>query len=369
MNILSQATINLEQARKVLTSAIFTGKAAGYTPKHPKRQAIADVMLGRHLTYRYVLFTSLLAKATNGAANGLAMQAGADLEGAFDARSLCHKVVVDYDRDASQLAGRLGRSNEPYLNKPARYPALAFENAVRRGYDRSIRDKCIDILSELVGQADARVALEDAVYYTMQREPLVADAAELEGGSTLLDILARFASAVAGYSSEGESCAILTGLAFYIFGRNYGRSLEIRVHPVNQAGSSSREVLDVDVYCLEGLWLAAEVKDKVFNFNDVDHAASKARAVGLGSFFFICGPQSGGAAAGASFVSAIADRGVNVSFVDIGQFVAMALGFSPVDLGAGEVWGFIEASMTAARVKDGTRTHIISCARGAGLVK
>ena len=130
---LTQAIIDHGAAREKLESAIAAARADGFRPRHAKRDAISDVMLGRHLTYRYVLLTNLLAKATNGRAHGLALQAGADLDGAFDSRSLCHKVVVDFDRDPNQLAGKLGRSNEPYLNKPARYTALTSENAVRRG--------------------------------------------------------------------------------------------------------------------------------------------------------------------------------------------------------------------------------------------
>jgi hypothetical protein len=365
---LSQTNIDHGQARGILAAAIATSKTVGYIPKHPKYRKIAEVMLGRHLTYRYVLLTNLLAKATNGAANALAMQAGADLIGAFDSRALCHNVVVDFDRDPGQLAGKLGRSNEPYLNKPARYPALSTENAVRRGYDKGILEKCIDILANLTGQTDARVALEDAVYYTMQRESLVATAAEFESDATLHKVLARFASAVTTRSNEGESCAVLTGLAFYILGRGHGHDYQIRVHPVNQAGTSSREILDVDVYLATELQYAVEVKDKVFTANDVDHAASKARAGGLESFFFVCGPQSNGAVAGNRFIDEIANKGVKVSFVDIGQLFLTALGFAPGDLRADEVWEFIDTAMNAARVKDDTRKHIINCASDAGLV-
>lgn len=353
----------------MLRSAITAGKSAGYTPTHPKHHAIAEVMLGTHLTYRYILFTNLLAKATNAAANGIALQAGAALKGAFDSRSLCHKVVVDFDRDAGQLAGKLGRSNEPYLNKPARYTTLSTENAVRRGYDRGILETSIDILEGLQNAADARAALEDAVYYTMQRESLVVEAAELESDATLHKVLSNFASSVVRNSNEGESCAILTGLAFFMMGQGDGREYEIQIHPSNQAGSSSREVLDVDIYVAGvGLIHTAEVKDKIFNFNDVDHAATKAGAAGLDRFFFICGPQSGGAAFGSQFVDAIADGGVRVSFVDINQFFAVALGLAPSNLDAAEVWSVIDASMRSARVKDDTRTHIIECARVAGLV-
>ena len=368
---MAQANIDHEAARGVLTAAIRTGKGLRYVPKHPKAGKIADVMLGSHLTYRYVLLTNLLAKATNGAANALALQAGADLEGAFDSRSLCHKVLVDFDRDANQLAGKLGRSNEPYLNKPARYTVLATGNAVRRGGDRVILEKCIDILGSLKNEADARAALEDAIHYTMQRESLVAVAAELEGDATLHKVLTKFSTAAQAQSCEGESAAIITALAFYIMGRGQGKTWDIRIHPVNQAGSSSREVLDIDVYpyLARELLFAAEVKDKVFTYNDVEHAATKAAAAGLDAFFFVCGPQSQGAARGAEFVEKIADeKRVRVSFVDVEQFLTMALGLGPDDLRADEIWAFVDGSMTLARVKDVTKSHVIRCARENGLV-
>ncbi|AKK64494.1 restriction endonuclease, SacI family [Xanthomonas oryzae pv. oryzicola] len=239
----------------------------------------------------------------------------------------------------------------------------------RRGSDRITLETCIDILGKLKNQAEARIALEDAVYYVMQRKSLVAEVAELEGDATLHKVLTRFAAATVAQSCEGESAAIITGLALYVMGRGYGRSYDIRVHPVNQAGSSSREVLDVDVYLAKDLVHTVEVKDKRFNFNDVEHAAAKVAASGLDTFFFVCGPNSQGAASGAGFVEKIADeKRVRVSFVDVAQFFAVGLGFAPEDLGADEVWEFVDASMTAARVKDGTKTHIIGCARVAGLV-
>lgn len=85
------------------------------------------------------------------------------------------------DRQVDELAGKLGRSNEPYLNKPARYPALTTDNAVRRGYDRSILEKCIDILGGLRSQVDANAALVDAIFHVLKRESEVVEVAELEG--------------------------------------------------------------------------------------------------------------------------------------------------------------------------------------------
>lgn len=367
---MTQINVDHQQARKILTEAIKVARAETYEPQHDKAIAIGEVMLGQHLTYRYILLTNLLAKATNKAANPLALQAKADLHGAFDSRSLCHKVVVDFDRDADQLAGKLGRSNEPYLNKPARYPALTTDNAVRRGYDRRILELCIDILGGLNDEVDAKSALEDAIYFVMQRDALVTKAVELTGDATLHRVLVDFLQAALLQSCEGESCAIITGTAFYILGRGYERSFDIKIHPVNQAGSSSNEILDIDIYLSETLIYAAEVKDKIFNANDVDHAASKVATAGLQSLFFICGPRSQRASEALDYVAKIAiDKKVRVSFVDVEQFFLTSLGFAPVDLDAEEIWKFIDTCMITSRVKDSTKTYVISCAKAVGLIQ
>ncbi|MBW4660785.1 MAG: restriction endonuclease, SacI family [Drouetiella hepatica Uher 2000/2452] len=81
---------------------------------------IRTIIQGKHLTFRYILVTALLGKATNSSINALTLQAGANVEGAYDARSLCHGVVVPLERQL--LNSSLGGSNEPFLNKPARFP-------------------------------------------------------------------------------------------------------------------------------------------------------------------------------------------------------------------------------------------------------
>lgn len=102
---------------------------------------LEKVIHGSHKTYKYVLVTNLLAKAVNRRANALCLQAGARLSGAFDSRSLCHKVLVPFERN--HLVGALGASNEPYLNKPARFTHLSKDNAVRDGNDRDILNTLI----------------------------------------------------------------------------------------------------------------------------------------------------------------------------------------------------------------------------------
>lgn len=46
------------------------------------------------------------------------MQVSSNLPGAYDARSLCHNVVVSFEKSRGNL---FGLANEPFLNKPARH--------------------------------------------------------------------------------------------------------------------------------------------------------------------------------------------------------------------------------------------------------
>ena len=59
--------------------------------------SIENVLRGSHKTYKYVLVTALLAKSVNEEIDALSLQAGDDSEGAYDARSLCHNVIVPFE--------------------------------------------------------------------------------------------------------------------------------------------------------------------------------------------------------------------------------------------------------------------------------
>ena len=106
--------------------------------------------------YSTVAISTYLTRANQvlgieGRANPLVLQAGAPLQGAFDARSLCHGVVVPFEQTV--LEKRLGGANEPFLNKPARYTHLSMDNAVRRGKDRTTLPRLIEVF-EMVNEQE-----------------------------------------------------------------------------------------------------------------------------------------------------------------------------------------------------------------------
>ena len=255
----------------------------------PIADLITKVLNGTHKTYRYILVTGLLAKTTNESVNALSLQKGDGTNGKYDARSLCHNVVVPFE--TMKLQGCLGNSNEPFLNKPARFVMLSLDNAVRRGKDYQTLSEVIEILSTISDSNSAYHYLKHAlsVMVTIHENYI----AKYSVGDALIDV-SEFAQLVLDYiykiteqSFEGEICPLVVAqLEQMYLGKNY----RVEAHKVNQSGSSSKEVGDIDVYDIDNnLVNAIEVKDKDFNEQDVVHAIDKFRAAHLNSSMFIYG--------------------------------------------------------------------------------
>ena len=115
-------SINYNNARKVLNKSLKISSEKNFTLKTNQKSKLKKILLHNHLTYKYILINGLLAKATNKKINPITLQSSSSLTGAYDARSLCHKVIVPFEKE--KLKKKLGGSNEPFVNKPARYMEL-----------------------------------------------------------------------------------------------------------------------------------------------------------------------------------------------------------------------------------------------------
>lgn len=319
--------------------------------------AIATLIQGKHLTFRYILITALLAKATNPRINALALQAGADIEGAYDARSLCHTVVVPLER---QLLNRaLGGSNEPFLNKPARFPTVSPSNAVRAGTDRQLLLKLYEILSEIVTSEQAFNALCLATRYALEKQTALSQRASQLVISTNSQLkIIEFVEMLTARSLEGQIAAITMGAALAAHFDQF-TGFEVIVHPVNQSGASSQEVGDIDIKREGQLFGTVEVKDKPFSEQDVDHAAFKASQYGLTSITFAIGANGQCIEASSQQIAqtVLTTRGVNVIFIEQVSFVKSAIALCP-NLTFTTFWEKLRYYAINARVKDDVFTHM-----------
>ncbi|CAH0281639.1 hypothetical protein SRABI80_03731 [Peribacillus frigoritolerans] len=151
-----------------------------FFPKSKFTEEIYSVLNENHLTYKYILVNALLAKASFPEINMICLQKQSKLVGAYDARSLCHQVLVPFEEE--KLFGAFGSSIEPFLNKPARVPELSTSNLVRKGRDSRILVLLCSFLPKVNTKELAFEALTDAIYYAIQ---LAKDKEEMIGSLTV----------------------------------------------------------------------------------------------------------------------------------------------------------------------------------------
>jgi len=354
-----KTTVDPKKASAILKKKVQLFKKNGWTPSSSHKNLIRDVILGSHLTYRYILFTALLAKITNPSVNPLALQSGSSLTGAYDARSLCHKVIVPFERKI--MGGRLGESNEPFLNKPARFKELSKNNAVRRGRDEKTLNNLILILSKLSNKKDATKAFKDAIYYIFQRESRGINAilSQHKKDATTGSIV-TFSRKFINKSCEGETCALIAGTALSLMATGYQKDVNVIVHPINQSGASSREVLDIDIFSRKKLIWTVEVKDKAFTQQDVDHAIKKSVTAKIFSLIFVMGPNATHDLNIPEIESEWSNKGVNINFVDIMTLTKIAV-IIRSDISLNEFVTILDSFSKSARTKDEVSEHLKSC--------
>lgn len=263
--------VDINSAKEILLKAKVCRKKVNDN----REKLIEKVLRGTHKTYRYVLVTALLAKSTNSEIDTLSLQAGDDSDGAYDARSLCHKVIVPFERDF--YPNGLGGSNEPFLNKPARFPRLSVSNAVRRGNDMDTLKNVIKILSSIKTSKSAFQYLSFAISIISQISDDEAEKYSLPSldieqeylPQTTLDYIIE----VTKQSYEGEICPLVVSALEHLY---YDGAEKVRPHKVNESGSSSQEIGDIDLFSsTDELISSIEVKDKDFTKEDVEHAIHK----------------------------------------------------------------------------------------------
>lgn len=279
------ATVDFKTASLILERALAESKPLN----DDIAKAISSVLRGSHKTYRYILVNALLAKATNKDVDALSLQKGDGRKGKYDARSLCHNVIVPFEK--LKLQGCLGDSNEPFLNKPARFVTLSVNNAVRAGKDRETLESLITILSQISTSEQAYEYPKSAMVVLKENHEEYLK--KFSVGDALIDV-SEFSQLVLDYiykitnhTMDGEVCPLVVAELEQLY---LGMDYKVVPHKVNESGSSSKEVGDIDVFDSEGTLVnAIEVKDKNFSEQDVVHAITKFRQANLSSSLFIYG--------------------------------------------------------------------------------
>lgn len=282
MGIKENAAVKLSQAYNEALK-----KTSAPTCTH--KAFIDSVIDNTHLTYKYVLFTAILSKATDASINALCLQKKSTLPGAYDARTVCHQVIVPFEM--TTLNKVLGGSNEPFLNKPARFTELSKTNAVRRGNDQTILNSLCDNLPKIKSSEEAYSCLVYLLYKLIKLREAQASTLifTIPESANLPSKLMTFVNRALEQSYEGEVLTLMVAGVYHLLFKQPNTLVD--VHPVNQCGASGREISDLDVFINSELVSSNELKDKQYAETDVKHAADKVMQAGGTKMLFIEGPR------------------------------------------------------------------------------
>jgi len=248
---------------------------------------ISEVLNASQLTYKYILVTNVIAKAVNPAIHYRAMQAQWDNPGAYNARSLGHQVIVEWEKEHGE---RLGGSNEPFLNKPARYPAFSMENSHRSEQAHKRLYELLERLEEKTnsGEIDPEDVVRQTLYEISQLEPQTIDF-EPPKSEVPYSSVQKTVREFIEKSGGGERLASVTAGVMETEYTNRSGEYTVEAEHANVPDEFSNAAGDVEVFYDEELIRAIEVKDKPTERSDLQHAITKARENKLAEYLYVVG--------------------------------------------------------------------------------
>ncbi len=276
----------LEQEWAQLQEALQRGNLADPLADIELREMIYRAINSKTLSYRFVLPTQLLAKLVNPDLNAHSLQSQWEVTGAFDARTIAHKVIVPFNQ---QHANVLGPSAEPYVNNPLRVPAVIHDYA-RQQKDKAGWQELVTVLErvqtcnapEFTVTVFQQVLL--TIYRRLQQTSVTYPVPLRVSLETTLSLLGAFLQTPSG----GRRPQYLTAALLETIGKRFNLYAQVRTGPVTAADAASG--LSADIECLDSagrVVLSVEVKDRPLSMGDVQAKVTHARQAGISEILFI----------------------------------------------------------------------------------
>lgn len=306
------ATLALEKAWKDI--------ASDSRPPARMQQLIENVLGAADVTFKYILVTGYLAKYANCAIHARALQVGSTLKGAYDARSLCHKVLVGFEKARGNL---FGLSNEPFVNKPARHPEHDGENTQLRN---RIGAKHLHAALEMAQKASRAEVYQGLVHALRIGAAHAANEKQVTIRTQVN--LGHVVTFVKQFLSKTDGGCRLVGVwgAFVTLLSENGK---VKVYSPNASDFFGKTAGDVEVYYDDVLVSASECKQRPLGVDDVNHGIKKAIEKEVAEYIFVI---SDGTIKGQEtlIINALARHSnkIDLAFVDIWEqldFLAMML--------------------------------------------
>jgi hypothetical protein len=312
-------TVDPEHARKLLEAAWDQIDAAISAPPEVLN-TLQEILTAKDVTYKYILITGLLGKRSNARVHPRALQARSSLAGAYDARSLCHGVVVSFEKTKGNL---FGLSNEPFLNKPARHPEHDKDNPQLK--NKRLARLTHDLLEAVhtAGSSQVQSMLVSALRIARDQmsTPVTASIEVQLNYRRVVNFVRTFLEDTNG----GSRLVAVAGTFLTLLNPNG----TVKVYPPSYADKFARTVGDIEVYSAEALVSAWECKHRPLTPDDIHHGIKKAKDRGIPEYAFVhaAGFAPGGETAIVGAIEAASNE-LDVLLLDIhtaAPFWAMSL--------------------------------------------
>jgi hypothetical protein len=270
-------TVDHQKALEALNKA-WVERESKIRPPRRMQRLIDQVLEAKDVTFKYILVTGYLAKLVNPSIHSRALQVSSGLVGAYDARSLCHKVVVGFEKSKGNL---FGLSNEPFVNKPARHPEHDGENPQLR--NKALAQIVHDALEAANSSKPEKVFL-GLVHIMRIAAKRATDRKEIQ--VTAQANLNHVQSFITEFLKETDGGSRLVGVWGALM-TLLSESGLVKVMSPNASDEFGNTAGDVEIYYDGALVAASECKHRPLNLDDVKHGIRKAHEKHAPEYHFV----------------------------------------------------------------------------------
>jgi hypothetical protein len=280
----------LQKCKRILDEAWSETVKRGLLAKPPLddpslQQMIHGIINSKTKSYRYVLPTQLISKLADPSLDCRCLQASRGGLGAFDARSINEKVVVEFDKDNENV---LGGSPQPYVNNPLRKPEVTARYSAQQKDKEGWEALCVVL--EKVENADSqeftRKVLAQALFEVLVRlskTKVLYPSPQRISLEQTDDLVSEFLSA----QSLGDRPQAIGSALLETIGEEFKIFSDIKRSKTTSADASTGQVGDIECFDGKSLVLGVEIKDKELTLTEVRGKTRKIRAKGLSEFMFL----------------------------------------------------------------------------------
>lgn len=285
-DIVAEAAKILDRTWAELLSLAEQGQLPDWLDDNVLIESIRSVVNSRTRSYRYVLPTQIIAKLADSSLDCRCLQVARGGPGAFDARTIAHRVLVPFDQSNDRV---LGGSPEPYVNNPLRVPEVSATyrsaqrnptdwdylchvlSAVEQSQDVSFTSS---VLKQVLTEVYRRLSEVRVVYPTPMRISL----------ERCIQLLQNYL----GQLSGGDRLLAASSALFIVIGRRFQLYSEVRRATITTADQATGMVADLECVSKDGgIVLVVEVKDRVLTVSQIRNKIPDVREKQVSEIFFI----------------------------------------------------------------------------------